>query len=282
MWKLNKPSLLDAQNDIDEAFPNNPRVSIKKTDKDELKLIYDHYDKNNGKSDNKYKISNVISSTKATTIKNAYTRTQGHGDLSYIRIALLKTAKYKCAFCGQNERLTLDHYLPESEYKLVAINRQNLVPICFNCNLLKNAKPAADFIHVYYDILPEDQFLIANIQIQGLAINITFDIDAKAFDTNRNNPLFFKCLNQIKHIQLEDRINEILSGFLAQTFMNDGDIVDNQVLKMTMKVFINNHEKLYGVNDWRTVVLRALEQDGNFTIDFLKLYMQTNNEDVFS
>lgn len=282
MWTLDKPSLTEAKNDIDNAFPNKANVTIKKTEKDELKLIYDHYDSNNGMPHDKYKQNNIISDIKTKTIKNAYTRTQGHGDLSYIRIALLKTAKYKCAFCGQNERLTLDHYLPESEYKLVAINRQNLVPICFNCNLLKNAKPAGDFIHVYYDILPEDQFLIANIQIQGQAINITFGIDAKAFDANRNNPLFLKCLNQIRHIQLEDRINEILSGFLAQTFMNDRDIINDQVLKMTMKFFINNHEKLYGVNDWRTVILRALEQDGNFTIDFLKLYMQTNNENVFS
>ncbi|KAA6306105.1 hypothetical protein EZS27_042240 [termite gut metagenome] len=72
-----------------------------------------------------------------------------------------------------------------------------------------------------------------------------------------------------------------MSGFLAQTFMNHGDIDSDLVLQTTMNIFIKNHKKLYGLNDWRTVVLIALQQDVNFKIDFLKLYMQMNEETVF-
>lgn len=282
MWILNKPDLQDAKNDIEVAFPNSPHVTIKTAEKNELGLIYDHYDNNNGTAHNKYEVSSIISTRKAITIQNAYKRTQRKGDLSHIRVALLKNAKQRCVLCGLNDRLTLDHFLSQSTYKLVAINRQNLIPCCSICNNLKNDKPAKDFIHAYYDPIPSSQFLIAKIQIQGQAINVKLEIDANSFIGTTSNPIYKKSKKQIEHIQLEDRINEMLSGFLAQTFMNNGDITNNQVLKNTMKFFVDNHEKLYGVNDWRTVVLRGLEQDGNFTIDFLKLYMQTNNEDVFS
>lgn len=281
MWTLNKPSLTEAKNDIDNAFPNKVSVTIKKTEKDELKLIYDHYDNNNGVPHDKYKQSNIISDIKINTIKNAYNRTQNGKNLCYIRVDLLKNAKQKCVLCGQNERLTLDHYLPESVYKLVAINRQNLVPTCFICNNLKNDKPAADFIHAYYDCIPSSQFLIVKTQIQGQALNVRLEIDANVFAGGVSNPIYKKCIKQIQYIKLEDRINEVLSGFLAQTFMNNGDIIEDQVLKKTIILFIKNHERLYGVNDWRTAILRALEQDENFTTAFLKLYMQTNNEDIY-
>lgn len=282
MWILNKPDIRDAKNDIEVAFPNTPRVMIKIAEKNELGLIYDHYDNNNGAAHNKYESSSIISDNKATTIQNAYRRTQSKGNLSHIRVALFKNAKQRCVLCGLNDRLTLDHFLPQSIYKLVAINRQNLIPCCSICNNLKNDKPAKDFIHAYYDTVPSSQFLIAKTLIQGQAINVELKIDVNSFVGKASNPIYKKIKKQIQHIQLEDRINVMLSGFLAQTFMNNGYITNDQVLKDTMKFFVANHEKLYGVNDWKTVVLKALEQDGNFTIDFLKLYMQTNNEGIFS
>lgn len=49
-----------------------------------------------------------------------------------------KLFKNKCAVCGSNEKLTIDHWLPLSGGN--ALTRKNAVLMCFKCNLIKSDK----------------------------------------------------------------------------------------------------------------------------------------------
>lgn len=271
MWTLPKPDLKTAQADIDTAFKKSSKM--KNLETEELKKIYKDYDDMLGKPNDRFKRSLIITTNQASYIKNTYKKTQGSGDLAYIRSELLQASKNRCVSCGENGRSTLDHYLPESEYKLVAINRQNLIPSCFTCNNLKNSSPATDFIHAYYDKLPNSQFLKAETIINNCAINIKLSIDETAFKKGKRDSLYKKCISQISHIQLENRVNESITNFLTSVFMTHEDITDDKRLQASLKQFIISYERIYGNNDWRTAVLKSLELNSNFTFEFIRPYI---------
>lgn len=64
-----------------------------------------------------------------------------------------------CPICGEKGTLTLDHYLPKSEYPTLCVTPDNLIPICTNCNTAKGSKCAlnghGEPVHLYFDRLPE-------------------------------------------------------------------------------------------------------------------------------
>ncbi|GAB2947713.1 HNH endonuclease [Aquaspirillum soli] len=72
-----------------------------------------------------------------------------------------------CPMCGQRDVSTLDHYLPKAKNPSLAVTPINLVPVCHECNHTKSEyHPAAadqQFIHPYYDELPADTWLVADL-----------------------------------------------------------------------------------------------------------------------
>ena len=73
-----------------------------------------------------------------------------------------------CPMCGQRDASTLDHYLPKAKNPRLAITPINLVPVCKECNHTKGEHHpvTADlqFIHPYYDKLPADTWLVADLE----------------------------------------------------------------------------------------------------------------------
>lgn len=72
-----------------------------------------------------------------------------------------------CPICGVRTVSTLDHYLPKSEYPLLAITLSNLIPSCFDCNrdkmvYIPNRMEDALF-HPYFDDLSNVVWLEAEI-----------------------------------------------------------------------------------------------------------------------
>lgn len=78
-----------------------------------------------------------------------------------------------CPFCGLSglfppdspHRPAYDHYLPKSEYPFIAVNFENLVPMCHNCNSYEKTTtdPLEDegvrrIVFYPYDPLPENHF----------------------------------------------------------------------------------------------------------------------------
>jgi 5-methylcytosine-specific restriction endonuclease McrA len=54
------------------------------------------------------------------------------------RVALLEAAEHKCACCGDNEDLTIDHIVPHA---MCGVNEDyNLQVLCGPCNRLKGSR----------------------------------------------------------------------------------------------------------------------------------------------
>jgi len=53
----------------------------------------------------------------------------------------------KCAYCGKEEKLTIEHFIPLSKFGELSIN--NILPACQSCNSSKNAKSFFDWYPKY-------------------------------------------------------------------------------------------------------------------------------------
>lgn len=109
-----------------------------------------------------------------TILQNAYSPQRlGLSDLC-IRILAVQDgpAQARCQLCGIKKAEELDHYMPETLYPEFAVFITNLVPICNTCNKKKssqwlNAKQLRQVINLYFDILPDEKFLYAEINIDA-------------------------------------------------------------------------------------------------------------------
>ena len=150
MWKLNKPNLQDSIDDIDNMLSCS---CLDKNMKSNFVYLYEQYDNNKGYvTDEQHDLLNVDSNE----MKNLYDKTKGDRKLSYIRSSLINNISY-CPLCGIGEPNTLDHYMPQSKYGALSVCRQNLVPVCYDCNNKKLDKDFSGFVHCYYEKYPTDK-----------------------------------------------------------------------------------------------------------------------------
>ena len=74
----------------------------------------------------------------------------------------------KCCYCGENDAVSVDHYLPKSKYPVFAVILINLLPTCSDCNSKQkkdheiNSENEALF-HPYYDEWDEEEWLVASV-----------------------------------------------------------------------------------------------------------------------
>ncbi|WP_157583383.1 HNH endonuclease [Plantibacter sp. H53] len=72
---------------------------------------------------------------------------------------------FDCPYCLRREVDELDHYLPKSKFKYLAVVPLNLVPICSKCNKKKKAFVASTAdeqpLHPYFDDLGGFDWLVA-------------------------------------------------------------------------------------------------------------------------
>lgn len=73
----------------------------------------------------------------------------------------------RCPLCGQRQVSTLDHHLPKSLFPTLAVNPNNLVPACADCNKLKlDAVPMSseqETLHPYFDNIEDVTWLKAGV-----------------------------------------------------------------------------------------------------------------------
>ena len=151
MWTLNKPSLRKTiGKDIDELVAHCNM--LEDTDKPIIKKLYRDYEQRGGNVTDAQ--LSMISDDKAKAIQGQYPKTYDGGALNYIRKELIAHAQL-CPCCSNSSDFTLDHYMPQSSYKALSVCRLNLIPMCGVCNNLKNGKTYSDFLHAYYDRVPE-------------------------------------------------------------------------------------------------------------------------------
>lgn len=276
MWKLNKPSLQKAKDDIESAFPKKKnkkgeescQLSVK--EKKELETLYEMYDEKKGRLTIK-QVKKVCSS-KANDIKNKYKSIQKGKGLFSIRKELFKGITY-CPYCGISEPTQLDHFLPESEYPVLAINRQNLVPLCSHCNNLKRAKDCHKFIHAYYDDFPNDVFFVIHTSVIGNHLYLKYELDKSVFVGKED--IFSRIESQWKELELPTEWNKAVNVFLFSFFPENIYNGTENGLRIYLQNRYEEYAENHGLNDWRTVLLRSLKDNLNFTTDVIKNMIKT-------
>jgi len=264
MWALEKPTLDDAKNDLDTAFPLGNIVQVD-NDRVEIKRIYKVYEDNNGKKDNEYKGTRCSSIT-ITKIKDAYAKTYDGKELDFIRSELLLDVD-KCPICSISSPTELDHVFPQSDYKLLAINRQNLVPNCHSCNHSKSAKDPDDFVHAYFANFPDDYFFIADLNVINESLSVDFTLNQDPFEAISQIDLYNRAKNQIKEVKLRLRLKKEVNGFLFEAF--ELNSFNDETFKNYLNNLVTKYTKLYGKNDWRTALLRAMSLNDLVTADLV-------------
>ncbi len=268
MWNLPIPDLQDSIADLNDIESHSDFFDSSHIPS--LITLYNQYHSQGGKvSDAQH--DSIVSDAKKG-LKLAYPKTYKNREHSSIRRALLSLTP-KCPMCGVGNAKTLDHYMEKSRYVALSMMRQNLVPMCRDCNTNRenNDLKHSDFLHAYYDLLPVDQqWLKVNIIYGGGAINAIFYPDP----TVLTDPILLgKVQETIKGIEFNDTVGAELHSFLSSTLSkcNGSDI--------QMKILIRKKAKehadkaTFGLNHWKTVLLKELASYSALTQADLKQYL---------
>lgn len=142
-----------------------------------------------------------------------------------------------CPFCGLSgllpstspNREAYDHYLPKAQYPFIAVNFENLVPMCHDCNSLE--KTTTDPLHddsgarriVYYpfDMIPKDHFepriLKDTLYSKGTYSSLLKSIEWH-FSLLSNGAVDTRLESWNKIFRLEGRFTEILHDYEKSWF----------------------------------------------------------------
>lgn len=263
MWRLNKPKIEEAVSKDIQKLANE--IALSPIVRTKLRNLYVNYDSQGGYVTDA-QIS-TITLDDASKIYDTYSKTYDGKRLSYIRTELMQDV-FKCPYCGIAQPTTLDHYLPKSDYKALAVCRMNLVPMCGVCNNYKNAKEYADFIHCYYEKFPDTIFLVAEVFIKNNRFAVKFSFNLSAIN---NLNLRKKLCKQEKEIRLFNRLLKESTVYIS-TLCSECEVKDTDSLKLWLDRRLNKSEILYGKNDWRCAILRGLLALKTLDISIIESY----------
>lgn len=255
MWILGKPLLDDALFDIDKiisASGGKLDCSMKPT----MGCVVRLYDRNGGSISKA--ILSQFTQNEADQIHDMYgSKTYEGQDLYYIRKELFKNVDL-CPLCGINPPSQLDHQMPKSIYKPLALCRLNLVPTCGVCNNKKRAKPYYEFIHPYYAKFPKDVVFLKvnfNVNVNAHKFSWYYSLDNSQFPNN--SALFDKIESQVEYIKLLRRLMKESHIFIGD-ILGGVSFKNQKALKDYLRIQFDFYLTRYGRNDWRTVILCGL------------------------
>ena len=233
---------------------------------DEIIAIYNLYEQNRGIPHTAFKGLGLPESLRET-VHAAYDKTQKGRILQPLREMLFNGVEL-CPICGIDAVTELDHHLPQSKFKPLAIHSRNLVPMCHPCNRAKLAgfdEDGEGFLHPYYDLLPDLDFLVATIDLNGAALVVSFAIDLAA----ALPPGFAgRLTDQMTTLELDDRYQQEVNTYVAShaaalhlAHRADGQAGVRRILRLQERYETRKFHR----NHWRPALLRALTEHSGFT-----------------
>jgi hypothetical protein len=266
MRSLPRPNRDDARAQLEKALEIYQRkgvqhgYAVSPEQLDNLIALYDAYDAAGGAPLEDLKGPKLAEELKAA-IHDGYRFTQAGGKLEPIRTSLMSGVEH-CPICGITGPRELDHYLPKSGYRTLAIYVRNLVPLCHDCNQSKSTQeagqPEHQFVHPYFEELPDVQFLRATITLANGALTVDYDIDPAA---DLPEILQARLSFQFERLKLNKRfqreINTYLTShavMLAMTF----DAGGGESVSLFLNRQANVERRAFHRNHWRPVLLGAL------------------------
>jgi hypothetical protein len=150
----------------------------------------------------------------------------------------------------------------------LSIHARNLVPMCHPCNHAKLAgfgNGGAAFLHVYYDKLPDVDFLKVDVTLNGGALVATFAIDAGAA-----LPAGFtgRLSGQMQALGLDERYQQEVNTYVAShaAALHLAHSANGQDGVRTMlRLQLRFERRAFHRNHWRPALLQALAGHDGFT-----------------
>lgn len=266
MWNVALPDAGDLDAQLDAALgraSGMPVYALAPGERAGLHELYALYDEVFGEP-NALLMPAVLANC-ANAIHDAYGQVQKGGRLQALRERLLG-AVAECPLCGSGPATTLDHHLPRAVYRALAINPRNLVPSCQPCNRAKGVV-GADMIHAYYQALPAVEFFTADISYADGALSVHFRID----DTHLAPALAMRLSFQLNQLRLNERYPDAINILLFNIF----PAIDFLRMMPNRRVLLEgalghtamHYGRLYGLNHWRTALIRGLLACDDFLAD---------------
>ena len=263
MWKLTPPDTNSLREELHEALTlrdGTPVYALSESEKESLICLYEVYDQKLGRASEELE-AKELGERLRNAMYDAYSQVQVRGRLKRLRDQI-KSLATVCPYCGFGEIKDLDHHLPRSKYKVLAIYPKNLVPSCGPCNNKKRAvaddEPNGQFFHTYLDTVPEVIFFIANAKLENGALEVTFSVDAEALPEDVYQRMAFQIDRMELNIRYKAAISTYLSSQLTAFEMVYGVEGGSEKLKRFLLSSANSEGKIYGNNDWRPALMRGL------------------------
>lgn len=233
---------------------------------EEVVALYDRYEQDRGAPCEDLKGLDLPASLRET-IHAAYEKTQKGRVLKPLRDLLFKGVDL-CPVCGIDPPTELDHHLPQSEFKPLAIHARNLVPMCHPCNHAKLAgfdEDGGGFLHPYYDLLPDVDFLQATVDLDGAALVVSFAIDLTAA-----LPAGFggRLTGQMEALKLDTRYQQEVNTYVAShaAALHIAHRAGGQAgVRRMLRLQARYETQAFHRNHWRPALLRALSEHDGFT-----------------
>ena len=269
MWNLERPDIADVRGHLDTVFPAVPAPPIaSNADKDALISLYGDYETAHGHPEPGL-LGNGLSVQLRQAVHDAYSEVQEKGKLSALRTALKLIAE-ECPYCGFGQIQDLDHHLPRGVYKPFSIFALNLVPSCATCNRRKSRVPKADptkhLLHAYLEDVSAYDFLRTAILLDATdgSLQVRFSV---AKPGGMSDELHSRLVNHFVEFGLHERYpaqaNIYLSGLHTafELAFNSGG---GGALRAFLERSAEKSIERFGINDWRTALLRGLAHSNEF------------------
>ncbi|MBR7630298.1 HNH endonuclease [Aeromonas popoffii] len=231
MWILPLPDHQDSIEDLKTSLTfksGKEKFTIESDVLNSIKRCYEKYEEVQGKASQDLLDLSKLDEEVLSAIHDAYSEVQENKRLSYLRDRLLLAAG-RCPCCGIGAADELDHHLPRSVYKILAVYSSNLVPMCHKCNNKKRTVAGLtsrdSFIHIYYDRVPEnDRFLFAKTEIIDGRLLVEFEVQNIP---SLSPELYEMLMFQTKRVEFNKRVIKEVNIFLG-AFMVSLDMIYNK------------------------------------------------------
>ena len=167
-----------------------------------------------------------------------------------------------CQNCTINEVGTFDHFLPKGEFPEFAVNPKNLFPSSGSCNGYKNEiwrhSGKTMFLNLYLNILPEEQYLFTEVNIDGDTISVKFTVE------NKNNievNLFEIISNHYDKLHLPERFSANSSDIIVElknTIKASKLILTKIQTLEIISAKIKDDKLFFGNNYWKSILSEAI------------------------
>lgn len=275
MWRLEKPSLQKAKEDLKIIVEHCRDIGNEHIP--DFEKLYDEYNRQKGSISEGYHLDFLRNhSVQANAMYGQYRKLREKQNYSFIREELSENAN-TCPYCGFGEPVTLDHYMPESDYQELATCRLNLVPICWKCNHKKHDKDYHGFTHAYYQDFPAN-VIFFKCMVEANAdgcVCFNFYIDSQ----NLDNILVAKLRNQIEVIDLSHRLNKECITYITSNF-NMEYFDNNKSLKFFISDRLTKTKECFGNNDWHSALLKGLYDCNEFDVTCLNNFLNRHKRIV--